>query len=113
MVKGFCNQAGVGNASLVGNVWHFEYAPANLKWDMVISDRFFPPSSNTYSMSYIFDLSLSFSYVGAVPAPTTINFGLMFIDGEGSLRLGTEPSLLGDPATAVDLVPLAGYWLPL
>jgi hypothetical protein len=112
-IKGFCNQVGVDHASLVGQVWHFEYTPASLKWDMVISDKFFPPTSNTYSLSFVFDLAASFSYVGVVPVPTTINFGLMQIAGEGSFRLGTEPTVMGDPPTAVDLVPLTNYWHPL
>ncbi len=64
-------------------------------------------------MDYVFDLANSFSYVGVTPTPTTIAMGLMFVDGEGLIRIGTSPGTPGDPATAVDLTPLAGYWLPI
>lgn len=113
MIKGFVNQSGVGNASLVGDVWKFEYVPASLRWEMKIHPKFFPPTSNTYNFDYVFDLSNCFSYVGMTPVPTSINFGLMLIPDEQSWRLGTEPSLPGDPTTAVNLTPLAGYWLPI
>lgn len=113
MIKGFCNQAGVDHASLVGNLWHFEYTPAAVKWDMIINPVFLPPTSNTYNFDFVFDLPSCFSYISGVPAPTFLNFGLMQINGEGSWRLGTFPGAPGDIATAVDLVPLSNYWFPL
>lgn len=111
-IKGFTVQTGVTNLLLVGDVLRFDYAPASLHWELRIHPKFFPPSSNTYNFDYVFDLANSWSYVGTTPTPTTINFGLMFISGEGLPRLGTEPSLMGDTNQRADLAPLTGYWLP-
>lgn len=111
-IKGFVTQSGVTNSVLVGDVWKFDYTPASLHWEMRVHPKFFPPSSNTYNYDFVFDLTNSWSYVGTTPTPTTINFGLMFVAGEGLPRLGPEPSLFGDPAQRVDLAPVVGYWLP-
>jgi len=112
-IKGFTVQAGVTNLTLVGQLLHFEYTPAALAWDLVISDEFFPATSNVYSFDHVFNAAASFSYASGSPFGTIINFGLMYIPGEGSFRLGTEPSLSGDPLQSVDLAHVANYWLPI
>jgi len=112
-IKGFTVQAGVTDLAIVGTVLEFKYVPANLRWGLQFNLNFYAPSSNVYSLDYVFDLANSYSFVGLIPTPTSINFGLMFVPGEGSFRLGTEPSLPGDPAWTVDLPALANYWLPI
>lgn len=111
-VKGFVNQTGVTNSHISGDVWVFEYTPAAVIWQMKIHPKFFPPTSNTYNFDYVFDLPNSFSYVGGVPTPTFLNFGLMYVQGEGLPRLGTLPGSFGDASQRADLAPLSGYWLP-
>ncbi len=110
MVKGFCNQPIITNTSLVGDVWAFEYTPAALRWEMKIDARFLPPSSNTYSLDFVFDLPNCWSFVGGVHSPLSVAIALQFIPGEGSIRIGTQGGNSGDPLTAVNLAPLSGYW---
>lgn len=112
-IKGFTVQSGVTDLAISMNVLFFKYPPLGLAWQMKISDEFLPASSNVYSLDHVFDLASSFSFVGTTPTPTSINFGLMFVPGEGSFRLGTEPSLPGDPAWKVDLNSVLNYWLPI
>jgi hypothetical protein len=112
-VKGFTVQSGVTNLHWTGTVLDFEYTPAALKWELQLNLNFYAPTSNMYSLDHVFDLANSYSFVGIIPTPTTINFGLMFIPGEGSFRLGTEPSLPGDPAQHVELPLVPDYWLPI
>lgn len=111
-IKGFTTQAGVTNCVLVDSVWMFDYPLASLHWELQVDSRFFPPSTNTYSMSYVIDLANSWSYQSGIPTPTTIDFGLMYIAGEGLPRLGTLPGSMGDPLERADLQPYPNYWLP-
>lgn len=111
-IKGFVVQPLVTNSSLSGKNWTFDYLPANVHWDMLVSDEFYPPTSNVYSLDRVFDLSGSFSYVSGSPVPTVLNFGLMFVPGEFDFRLGTSAGDAGDPAETVDLPTLDDYWLP-
>jgi hypothetical protein len=112
-IKGFTVQSGVTLLTLTGHLLKFEYTPAALRWELLISDEFFPATSNTYSFDHVFDAANCFSFASGSPFPTTINFGLMFIPDEGSFRLGTEPALPGDPAQHVELPAVANYWLPI
>ena len=112
-IKGFTVQAGVSNLTLAGHILSFDYTPAALHWDLLISDEFFPATSNVYSFDHVFDPAFCFSYASGVLFPTAINFGLMFVPDEGSFRLGTEPALPGDPAETVDLPAVSDYWLPI
>lgn len=112
-IKGFTAQAAVTNMAIVGTVLEFDYAPASLHWGLQINPAFFAPSSNYYTTDYVFDLANSYSFVGVVPTPTTIAFGIQFIPGEGAFRLGTNPGGIGDLLNAADLPALGDYWLPV
>lgn len=111
-IRGFTGQTGVTDMRIIGAVWQFKYPPADLLWDMVISPEFFPASSNVYSLDRVFDLDSSFSFQVGIPTPTSIYFGIEYVDGEFWPRLGTFPGVLGDPTNKADLPALANYWLP-
>lgn len=112
-IKGFTVQPGVTNLALVGTVVLFEYPPANLRWQLQLNLNFYAPSSNYYTTDYVFDLANSYSFAGAIPTPTTIAWGLMFISGEGSFRMGPGAGTPGDPAWRADLPAVPNYWLPI
>lgn len=110
-VKGFITGTFIDAMSLSGETLLLQNFSLNLLYSMPLQHRFFTPSSNVYSLDYVFDAAACNAFISGVPITTgaQISFVADPHDFSWRIRVFTEP--FASPPLVADLPPLAGYWL--
>lgn len=69
-IWGFIAGSWITSVSLAGQNLILSKPSLNLVYNLAIDSRFFPASSNTYSLDYVFDLSGCYATISGVPIDT-------------------------------------------
>lgn len=112
IVRGFVMPVGCSGSVLAGMDLQTFYAPGNQFLTMRLQTRFYNPSSNRYSLDYVFDLANCWSYVAGVPTYGTVAIEIGIYDPDPNWRIRLGVGLPPDLSQVVDLPALAGYWKP-
>jgi hypothetical protein len=112
-IKGFISLPPYTMPPIVGNELHLLYPPSGHDFLFWITDRFLPPSSNVYSLDFVFDPSLSYFKVFGVPVANSIAVGLVSDPVDFSWRINVGFGLPISHLVTADLTPLPSYWRPL
>jgi len=111
-IRGF--GAGIGSSGLAlasDRLQGFYLAP-DYYFDLKIDARFFPASSNVYSLDYVFDASDSWFYAFGVLSTAVIYLGIVFDPNDFSFRVNVLDNVGFDATQVVDLPSPTGYWRP-
>lgn len=111
-VRGFALPVGCVGSTLSGMDLLTTYSPINQFVQLRIQTRFFAPSSNHYSLDYVFDLDNCWSYIGGVLSPGTIALELGTYNPDRNWRIRLGVGLPVDLSQSVNLPVLANYWRP-
>jgi hypothetical protein len=111
-IAGFVGSAGVTNMRFVGEILRFDYLAPLILVDLVIKHKFFVPTSNVYSLDYVFDFAASQVYVSGTPVAAGVGVQFRAMSVESTFRLQVLSTLSLDEAQTVDLAAVPGYWLP-
>lgn len=113
-ISGFVGSTGVLNMHMAGNVLIFDYLSTFIHCEWVVDARFFPPTSNVYSLDYVLDAAASSTYVGGVLTPGNSALRFWPMTTEPTWRVQVLATISPDEAQVADLVALAsGYWRPM
>lgn len=112
-MSGFVGCVGITNMHWVGETLVCDYNPGNFRFDLVVNHNFFQPSSNTYSLDYVFDNADSQVYQAGVPVASGMWYAYHPMTTRPEWRIWILSSLAVDETQRLDLVRLPGYWRPL
>jgi hypothetical protein len=112
-ISGFVGSAGVTNMVYSGGFLHFDYLAPVITVDLKIRPNFFAPSSNCYSLDYVFDFAASQVYLNGSPIAAGVGYKFVAMVSEPTWRIQVLATLAIDETQRLDLFPLAHYWRPL
>jgi len=111
--KGFITSNFITTISLSGANVVMAKPAFSLVYNLAITSRFFAPTSNVYSLDFVFDPAGSYATIGGVLIDTGLFIATVFDPVDFSYRIHCEASSPPDPSLVVDLVPVPGYWTPI
>jgi len=111
-VKGFVMGVGSSNCIVSGQYLDFDYLYPSYHGHLKISDRFFQPTSNIYSLDYVFDAASSQFLAFGSPIDALIYLDFVFVPNDQHYRINVLSNVGVDPLVIADLAPLPGYWNP-
>lgn len=83
------------------------------RFDLVVRPNVYAPTSNVYTLDYVFDAALSQVYSAGLPVPSAMWFGFYVMQTVPQYRIHILSSLAVDETQQLDLPPMpAGYWRP-
>lgn len=112
-LSGFVGCAGCSNMRWSGETLQVDFNPGGFRFDLVVNHKFFVPSSNVYSLDYVFDNAASQVYQAGLPVPSGMWYGFYKMTTRPEWRILILSSLPPDETQRLDLTPKAGYWRPL
>lgn len=112
-LSGFVGCVGITNMHWVGNTIVCDYGGGSFRFDIVVKPNVFAPTSNTYSLDYVFDNAASQVYSGVTPVPSGMWYGFYKMTTRPEWRILILSSLAADETQRLDLTPKANYWRPL
>ena len=112
-LSGFVGSAGVTNMVYSGSILHFDYLHPLYTVDLQIRVNVLAPSSNHYSLDYVFDWSSSQTYLSGNPIASSQGYRFVAMVSEPTWRIQILATLAIDETQRLDLAPLPGYWRPL
>lgn len=110
-ILGFSLLPGTFNTHLAGQVLRFDTGPGN-EWYFPVTDEFFAPSTNSYTVDRIFDVANCFLYVGGNPTFAFVNVGIVVSPGETGFRVSMNCVGPQDPNQRADLAQPPYKWRP-
>lgn len=112
-ISGFVGSTGITNMNYVGGFLHFDYLFPAYTVDLKIRPHFFAPSSNYYTLDYVFDFAASQVYLFGNPILAGAGYKFVAMSTEPTWRIQVLATLAIDENQRLDLFPLAHYWRPL
>jgi hypothetical protein len=112
-LSGFVGSVGVTNMAYLGTVLHFDYLAPLITVDLQIRVNVFNPSSNHYTLDYVFDWSSSQVYLSGSPIAASVGYSFVAMLTEPTWRIQVLATLAIDEAQTLDLAPQSNYWRPL
>jgi hypothetical protein len=112
-LSGFVGSVGVTNMIYAGGFLHFDYLYPVITVDLKIKPHFFAPSSNTYSLDWVFDWAASQVYLSGSPLAAGVGYKFVAMQSEPTWRIQVLATLAIDESQRLDLFPLPHYWRPL
>lgn len=112
-VSGFVGSSDVTNMAIVGSFLHFDYLWPTYTVDLFIWPNFFAPSSNCYTLDYVFDFTASQVYMGGIPISAGVGYKFVAMQTEPTWRIQVLATLAIDETQTLDLVQLSNYWRPM
>jgi hypothetical protein len=112
-MSGFVGCAGITNMHWNGEILECDFAGGAYTFSLVVNHKFFVPSSNVYSLDYVFDNAASQVYQGGLPVPSGMWYGYYPMTTRPEWRILILSSLAADETQRLDLTPKANYWRPL
>jgi hypothetical protein len=111
-IKGFVMGIGSTNCHISGQYLEFDYLYPIYHGRLKIADRFWTPTSNVYSLDYVFDAADSSFTLSATPIDALVYLDLVFVPDDQHYRINVLSNVGVEPSAAADLSPLSGYWNP-
>ena len=112
-MSGFVGCVGITNMRWSGETLVCDYGGGAFRFDLVVTHKFFVPSSNVYSLDYVFDNAASQVYSGGLPVPSGMWYGYYKMTTRPEWRILILSSLAPDETQLLDLDRLPNYWRPL
>jgi hypothetical protein len=112
-VKGFTAHPSINFMELTGSIIHMKDTVGHYEWFLQIWENFFEPTSNNYSLDYVFDESRCYFYSSGIITPNTNPLWLGFIPNEFEWRIGMSNLNFTANGLTVDFPVLSDYWRPL
>lgn len=112
-ISGFVGCVGITNMHWSGETLSCDYGGGAFTFELVIRHKFFVPTSNTYSLDYVFDNTASQVYQGGIPVASGMWYGFYPMTTRQEWRILILSSLAADESQRLDLDPKPGYWRPL
>lgn len=112
-MSGFVGSAGTSNMIFAGNQLDFDYLAPVYHVRLIVTNRFFPPSSNRITLSYVFNWAASEVTQSGVPISAGVGIRFYAMTTEPTWRIQVLATLAVDETVRADLLPLANYWRPL
>jgi len=109
-LKGFVGSAGTSSLIINGQDVEFDYLAPLYHIVLHMTDGFFPPTSNVYSLDHLFDATASQVYLSGVPIPAGVGVLFFPMTVEPTWRVQVLATLPVDETVTVDLQPLSNYW---
>lgn len=110
-IKGFMTTSDYTIVGLSGNVLEMTETGLDVQIYLVIQPFFLSPSSNVYSLDYVFDEAACTAFYLHVPHLFGLSLKLVADPIQFAWRILITGSSLVQPITRADLAPLPGYWL--
>jgi hypothetical protein len=110
-IRGFYTADDYPIVSLTDHTLELTQVGYDVQVYLVIRPNFYTPSSNVYSLDYLFDASLSQAYYLGSPYLAAFSLVLMADPVDFSWRIKVTGSGSSGTPTRADLPPLEGYWL--
>lgn len=111
-IAGFVGSADVTNLAIVGNFVSFDYLAPLIHVDLKMKTQWQAPSSNSYTLDFIFDGAASQVYLSGSPIAAGVNVGFYPMQTEPQWRIRVLSTFAPKETEKADLIPLSGYWLP-
>lgn len=111
-VAGFVGSAGMSNLVLVGHTLQWDYLYPIYQVHLVIDSRFFQPTSNHYTLDYVFDWSSSQVYQSGSPIAAGVYVGFWPMHTEPTWRIQLMATFTIDESQKIDLTQPPNYWRP-
>lgn len=104
---------GIETVTLAGQYLEFTTGGGHVLFRLKIADRFYPASSNSYSLDYVFDPTDMNAYIDGVPAAGTLALRVGVAAGHPDFWLKIDAGGSIDPSKRVEIPALSSYWRPL
>lgn len=112
-VKGFVSCVGTSHFTWDGEYLEFYYLYPVSRLVCGVYDHFINPSSNVYSLDFVFDPDKSTIYQSGIPTPAAVPVDFIYLSSDNSYRINLVAQLPVDPLTTVDYAQPSGYWRPI
>jgi len=99
--------------AIVGQALEWYYSGTRYFAHLEIADRFWTPSSNVYSLDYVFDRDGSYLMRDGVVIDAIFWLALPFVVELQQYRVQVFADVGYDYTISADLLPLANYWCPI
>jgi len=110
-MRGFVGSAGIINMHMASNVLIFDYLSTNIHCEWVVDHRFYPASSNYYSLDFVLDGPASSTYVNGVLTPGNSAIRFVAMPNEPYWRIQVLATLSLLVTQNADLPsPPSSYW---
>lgn len=110
-MKGFVGSSGMINMVVSGQFLDFDYLSSFVHCHWKMNSFFYPATSNTYSLDYIFDGPASQTFVGGVLTPGNSAIVFHAMTTQAAWRIQLLATLPVDESQFADLAPMgSGYW---
>jgi len=111
-VWGVASPYTITNTRFTGQMVEFDGPGISESWQFLMTDEFFPASSNVYSIDHIFDPAECWHYLGGFASPALVYLGLGYATGVRELMVVFNCLVAADPGQIAALPQLSSYWLP-
>lgn len=108
---GFQLHFGCFDTRLEGQVLRFNTG-VGAEWYFPVTDVFFTPSTNSYTLDRVFDLENCFLYVFGVPSFAFVNCGIVVSPSDYQYRVGLNCGVAQDINQRADLAVAPYVWRP-
>lgn len=112
-LSGFVGCVGITNMRWSGETLVCDYGGGVYRFDLVVNHNFFVPTSNTYSLDYVFDNPASQVYQSGLPVASGMWYAFYPMTTRPEWRILILSSLAADETQLLDLDQKPGYWRPL
>jgi len=109
-IKGFVGLLSYTMPPISGNELHLIRVSDSQDFVFWITDRFLAPTSNVYSLDFVFDPSRSHFYFHGVDTPNSLTITLTTDPIDFSFRIAIQQGVNTDFSAIADLQPVSPYW---
>jgi hypothetical protein len=111
--KGFITSTFITTIFLSGTNVVMTKPAFNLVYNLAITPRFYAPTSNIYSLDFVFDPAGSYATILGIPIDTGLFIATVFDPVDFSYRIHCEASSPPSHSLIADLPAVPGYWTPI
>lgn len=112
-VSGFVGSSGISDMAITSGFLTFGYFSGLYQISLKIRPNVLTPTSNRYTIGYVFDADASTALLSGVPVDITVGVAFYAMRSEQTWRIRVLATLDPDEENTVDWQPLANYWRPL
>lgn len=112
-IKGFITGSFINTVTLSGHNLQLYNTSLDLLYNLAIDSRFYPPTSNYYTLDYVFDQPSCYATIHGVPIDTGAQILLSPDPVTFSWRIRIFDGFPPDHALIADLAPVPDYWRPV
>lgn len=112
-ISGFVGSSDVTNMTYFGADLYFQYLAPIYEIFLRLNPKVVAPSSNVYTLDYVFDFAASQVYASGVPIAAGVGYKFVAMQSEPTWRIQVLATLAIDETQKLDLAKLPGYWRPM